>query len=153
MLLLLEVGLGQGHQLLCTGGVESHSVVEIILGGAHLESNSEALQHLITALADNVDANNLLLGASADELEGRGGLMALHGIVQARELGNIDRQVIGTILLLGLLFRQTDSSSSRVRKDDRGDVSVVELGVLELLTSEQAVRKTTTGSNGDYERL
>lgn len=149
-LILLEVSLGQSDQLLGTGGMESNRAVKISLGGSHLDGNSETLEHLIATLSDNVDTDNLLLGACADKLEGRGSLVRLHGIVHAREFGHIHVQVLGTVLLLGLLLSQTNRSGSRVRENDRGDVSVIQLRVLELLGSEKAIRQTTTSSNSDY---
>ena len=152
-LVLLEVGLGQGDQLLSAGGVKGNRAVKVSLSSTHLQGNSEALQHLITSLSDNVDTDNLLLGSSADKLEGRGGLVGLHGVVHARELGDVNIQVLGAVFLLGSLLSQTNSSSSRVGEDDRGDISVVELRVLELLRSEKAIRETTTSGNSDYYML
>ena len=51
-------------------GVNCDSVVEIDLAGAHLHSDSKALNDLVGALADNVDAHNPFFGALHDKLEG-----------------------------------------------------------------------------------
>lgn len=61
----------------CTYGVDSHAAVEIFLRGAHLDSDAEALHHLVTTLAEDMQTDDLLVGAFAHDLELRGFFLLL----------------------------------------------------------------------------
>ena len=50
--------------------MDGEGVVEIGLTGAHFYSDSKALDDLIGALTDDVNANNLFFRSLHDELEG-----------------------------------------------------------------------------------
>ena len=51
-------------------GVDGDSVVEIGLTGAHFDRDGEALDNLVGALADDVNADDSFFGTLDDELEG-----------------------------------------------------------------------------------
>jgi len=60
-----------GQELTFSGcWVNGHGVVEIDLPSAHFDGDGEALDDLIGALADDVEAHNAFFGALHDELEG-----------------------------------------------------------------------------------
>ena len=56
-------------QILRDGGVDGHTTVKVLLGGAHLDGNAKALQHLVRTHAKQVQTYNLRGG----DREGRGG--------------------------------------------------------------------------------
>ena len=56
-------------QILRDGGVDGHTTVKVLLGGAHLDGNAKALQHLVRTHAKQVQTHNLRGG----DREGRGG--------------------------------------------------------------------------------
>ena len=56
------------HELLAACRVDRDRVVEVLLRRAHLDRDGEALRHLVRAVADDVDADDLLQRPLADEL-------------------------------------------------------------------------------------
>lgn len=135
--------------------MDGDTAVEILLGGAHLDSDTETLQHLSAAEAGNVQADNLLLGTGADKLVSGGSLLLglHHGVVHGGEVGLVDLDVVLAVLLNGLRLRQADAADLGVREHDGGDVGVVEMRILVLGASEQTLRQTTSRSNGDRGQL
>ena len=85
-----------------------HTVIKVSLGCSHLDGHSESLEHLVTASPHHVEPDHLLLLASADQLHHRLRLPAGHGVIQRRELGLVDLQVLLAELLLGFLLSQTN---------------------------------------------
>ena len=67
--------------------MDSDSVVKISLAGAHFHSNSEALNNLVAALADDVHTDDPFFRALYDELEFCGLLVCFldHAKVQSLE--------------------------------------------------------------------
>lgn len=57
--------LAQGDEFFGAGGVDGDRAVEVGLAGAHLERDGKALQHLVGAVADDVQADDALVGARA----------------------------------------------------------------------------------------
>jgi len=76
-----------GDQLLSRGRVNGNTAVKVGLGGTHFDSNTEALEDLVTALAKDVQTNNSLVRAFADKLVGGGTLVFRlhHGVVHGSE--------------------------------------------------------------------
>lgn len=126
--------------------MNSNTAVKVSLGGTHLDGNTEALQNLVAALAEDVQANDSLVRTLADELVGGRTLVLRlhHGVVHGSEAGSVDLDRV-TELLTSLGLGKTNAANSGVREDDRGDVGVVEVSV--LLATEKTVSKTT--SSGD----
>lgn len=121
----------QGDELLGTSGVDGDAGVEVLLRGAHLERDAEALEHLAGAEAHDVQADDLLLGPLADDLVLRGALVLRvhHGVVHGSEVGLVDLEVLAAVLLDGLGLRQPDGADFGVREDDARDSGVVEARV------------------------
>ena len=63
--------LPHGDELLRGGGVNTDGGVELLLGGAALESDAEALHDLRAVGSDHVAADNLIRGDVHDELHER----------------------------------------------------------------------------------
>lgn len=145
----------QRHQLLGARGVNGNAAVKVGLGGAHLDGNAEALQHLSAALAHDVQADNLLFGASDDELVIGGALLLRvhHGVVHGREARLVDLDVLLAVLLDCLRLRQADAAYLGVSEDDGGDVAVVELGRLEFCRSEKSMRELSASGDGNGRQL
>jgi len=130
--------------------VDGDGVIEINLASPHLDSDSEALDDLIGALADYVDTHNSLFGTLHDELEGCGLLVILlnHAEVEGLERSFVNLHRV-PVLFAGFWLSQADGSHGRVREDDRGDVFVVEFVVLEFRRTEETVGKPSASSDGD----
>ena len=58
--------------------MNGNGIVQVFLGSAHLDGDAETLHGLVTALADEMDTDNLLLRASNNELV-QGGFFVLLG--------------------------------------------------------------------------
>jgi hypothetical protein len=131
------------------------AAVKVGLGGAHLDGNAEALQHLAAALSHDVQADDLLLGASDDKLVVGGALILRlhHGVVHGREARLVYLDIVATVTLDGLGLRQADAANLGMGEDDRGNVVVADLGRRELRRAEQALGQTTAGGNGDGRQL
>eukprot|EP00962_Isochrysis_galbana_P036520 scaffold12646_cov115-Isochrysis_galbana.AAC.1 len=141
------------HKLLGGGGMDGHRVVKVGLGGAHLEGDAEALQHLICGDADDVQPNHPLLLAGAHELHGHR-LLGL--LVAQREVHRLeDRLVHGDRLLavhlLSMRLCHPDDADGRVREDHSRDIAVLEPGVGGA--AEQPIRQPAARSDGDRGEL
>ena len=88
--------------------MNGHTVVKVSLGGPHLDGHPEALEHLVTAPAHHVEPHHLLLLAGTDKLHQCLGFPLGHGVVQRRELGLVDAEVLLAELLLGLPLRESN---------------------------------------------
>src|ERR1041384_8614 len=66
-----------GYHFFGSGRMDRHRVVEILAGRAELERHREALQQLVGAGADGVQADDALVGADAHQLH-----RALHLLLQ-----------------------------------------------------------------------
>lgn len=90
--------------------MDSDTGVKILLGGTHLHGDTETLQHLAGAETHDVQTDDLLLGASADELVLCGALLlgVHHRVVHGREVGRVDLEVLLAVLLLGFGLGQAD---------------------------------------------
>lgn len=65
----------EGDEFLGGGGVDGHALVQVRLRAAHLEHGRKALQHLVAAHADHMDAHYLLAGEEGHKLHRRLGLL------------------------------------------------------------------------------
>ena len=98
-----------------------------------------------------MQADNLLLRARNHKLEARRPLLLRvhHGVVQSREAGVVDLDVMVAELRAGVGFRQADGADFWVGEDDAGDVGVVELAGGELGGPEESVGEAAAGGDGD----
>ena len=123
-------GYLHGHQLLGTGGVDRDSVVEIGLGGTHFHGHGETLQHLVGAVADDVQADDpfritsynvcytklLRMGcldhptAGEYRLEGR----EISGL-SAKERARVRKQTIGFVFQSFNLLARTSALENVIR--------------------------------------
>ena len=94
--------------------MDRHAVVKVRLGGAHLDGDPEALEHFVTAAADHVEADNLLLRAVTHELHHRLGLPGGHRVIQRGELGLVHCDIVTPKLLTGFFLCQTDTSNLNI---------------------------------------
>lgn len=115
--------------------MDSNAAIKVLLSSTHLDSDTEALQHLADAKTKDVQTNNLLLGTGADDLHLGGVLGLLLGgqaniVEHGSELGVVDLNLVIAIALAGLGLGEADTADLRVREDDCRNVLVGELGVL-----------------------
>ena len=95
--------------------MDRHTVVKVRLGGAHLDGDPEALEHLVTAAAHHVEADHpLLLRAVTHELHHRLGLPGGHRVVQRGEPGLVHRHIVTPKLLTRFFLCQTDTSNLKI---------------------------------------
>ena len=151
---LNKLFLLHSDQLLGASRVYSNTAIEVLLSGAHLDSDTEALQHFTNTKAQYVQPNNLLLGTGADNLHLRrvlGLLLHRHDVEEhGGELGVVDLDLVIAVVLAGLGLCETDTANLRVRKDDRRDVLVRKLGGLKYRRTEEAAAELATSSNCNY---
>jgi len=133
--------------------VNSHTTIEILLGRAHLDGQSETLHHFITALAEDVESDDLFVFARADELELGRFLLLLLGredvVVHGGELCVVDLDVLLAVLFVRLGLGEAGGADLGVGKDDGGDLVVLEVRVFELGRAEEAVAQVAAGRDGD----
>lgn len=115
--------------------MDSNAAIKVLLSSTHLDSDTEALQHLADAKTKDVQTNNLLLGTGADDLHLGGVLGLLLGrqadvVEHGSELGVVDLDLVVAVALAGLGLGETDAADLRVREDDCRNVLVGNLGVL-----------------------
>lgn len=104
------------------------------------------LHHLVCALAHDVQADHLELRAQANELHDSLGLLVdLHlvrRVAQVGEASAVHLEVLLAVLGLRLRLREAHSRQRRVRKHDRWDLRIVQLGASNAM--EQAVSEQPT---------
>lgn len=147
--------LPQSNQLLGASGVNSDTAIKVLLSSTHLHSDTESLQHLANAQTKDVQADDLFLRASADNLH-LGGVLGLllggqNGVVHSSELSVVDLDLVVAVALTGLGFGETDNADLGVGEDDGRDVLIRKLGVLELGSTEETVTKLATSGNCNYQ--
>ncbi len=148
--------LPKRDEFLGTCGVNGNAGIEVLLGGAHLDGDAEALQHLAGPEAHDVQADDLLVGAVADDLVLGGALVGgvHHGVVHGGEVGGVDLEVLAAVLVDGLGLRQADGADLGVGEDDAGDVGVVEARVGEDGGGAvEALGKAAASGDGDGGQL
>ena len=110
--------------------MDSNTAIEIRLRRAHLDRHAKTLHHLRTALAEDVQAHDLLLGPRAHQLELRRLLLLLlrrvDPVVHGGELAGVDLDVVGAVLLARGRLREARRADFRVGEDDAGDLVVFE---------------------------
>lgn len=126
-----------------------HTRIKVRLGRAHLDGDAKALQHLGAAEANDVQADDALVLALADELVGCRPLVLEHGVVHGREGGLVHLDVCVAVLLARLGLGETDGADLGVREYDGGDVAVVELGGGEFGAAEETVGEAAAGGDGN----
>lgn len=134
--------------------MDSNTAIKVLLSSTHLDSDTKALQHLTDTKTEDVQTNNLLLGASADDFHLSGVLRLLLGgqadiVEHGSELGVVDLDLVVTVALAGLGLRETNATDLGVREDDSRNVLVRDLGVLQLWRAEETAAKLTAGSNSN----
>lgn len=143
----------QSNQLLRTSRMNSNTIIKILLRSPHLHSNPETLRHLPNTQSQNMQTNDLLLGAGTHNLHLRGVLGLLvrgqHVVVHGGELGVVDFDLVVAEAFAGLRLGEADGADFGVREDDRGDVIVGEFGGFELGGAEEAVAQLAAGGDGD----
>ena len=99
--------------------MNSNRIVQILLRRAHLDGDAEALHDLVRAQADDVDADDALLGARADHLVHRRllELLGQHREVERAEGRLVDLDVLVAVLLACLGLRQPDRNDRWVADD------------------------------------
>lgn len=135
--------------------MDSNAAIKVLLSSTHLDSDTEALQHLADTKTKDVQTNHLLLGTGADDLHLGGVLGLLLGrqadiIEHGSELGVVDLNLVIAVALAGLGLGETDAADLRMREDDCRNVLVGDLGVLQLGRTEKAATELAAGSNGNY---
>lgn len=112
----------QSNQLLRTSRMNSNTIIKILLGSPHLHSNPEPLRHLPNTQSQNMQSNNLLLGAGTHNLHLRGVLGLLvrghHVVVHGGELGVVDFDLVVAGAFAGLRLGEADGANFGVGEDD-----------------------------------
>ena len=151
---LNKLSLLHSDQLLSASRMYSNTAIKVLLSGAHLDSDTEALQHFTNAKTQDVQSDNLLLGTGTDNLHLRrvlGLLLSRHDVEEhGGELGVVDLDLVIAVVLAGLGLSETDTANLRVREDDRRDVLVRKLGGLKFRRTEEAAAKLAASSNCNY---
>lgn len=134
--------------------MDSNTAIKVLLSSTHLNSDTEALQHLTDTKTKDVQTNNLFLGTGADDLHLGGVLgLLLRGqadiVEHGSELGVVDLDFIVAVALAGLGLGETDAADLGVREHDCRNVLVRDLGVFQLGRAEEAAAELATGSNGN----
>lgn len=115
---LNKLSLLHSDQLLSASRMYSNTAIKVLLSGAHLDSDTEALQHFTNTKTQDVQSNNLLLGTGADNLHLRRILRLLlrrHDVEEhGGELGVVDLDLVITVVLAGLGLCETDTANLRV---------------------------------------
>lgn len=108
----------QSHQLLRTSRMNSHTAIKILLRSTHLHRNAETLQHLTNTQTEDMQTDDLFLGARADQLHLRGVLGLLlggdHVVEHGCEFGLVDLDVVVTVAFAGLRLCETRGADFRV---------------------------------------
>lgn len=132
--------------------MNSHTRIKVLLSRAHLHRDAKALEHLTDAQAQDMQTNDLLLGADAHELHLRGVLLLLlrrHDIVvHGGEPRAVDLDPVVAEPLAGLGFGEADGADFGVGEDHGGDVFVRELGGFQLGGTEETVAELASCRNG-----
>lgn len=127
-----------------------NTVIKITLGGSHLNCNAKALQHLTRSKTNDMQADDLLLGARADELISSRALVLKHGVIHGRELRLVHLNIFVTISLPCLRLAKTDAADLRVRKYDGGNVGVIKSRLGEFGSAEETICETATSGDGNF---
>ena len=154
-----------------------YTVIKVRLGGSHLDGHSEPLEHLVAAPAHHVETHHLLLQPGADQLHHRLRLPGGHGVIERRELGLVDLQILLAKLLRGFLLSETNCPdlkitivinyngqvrSGQVRsgqtyrgvgEDHGGYVAVVQLQVWFVIKQSVGQAASCSDGHGSQERL
>lgn len=115
-------------------------VVEIPLGGAHADGDGETLQDLVGGFTQQVQADDLLLAAGADQLHQAALLTAGQRAAHRPEAAAIDADIVAEALAR-LSFRHANGADGRMREHHGRDVGVVEPTI--RLVTEQAIHQPT----------
>ena len=134
--------------------MDSNTAIKVLLSSTHLNSDTEALQHLTNTKTKDVQTNNLLVGTGANDLHLGGVLGFLLGgqaniVEHGSELGVVDLDFIVAVALAGLRLGEADAANLGVREDDCRNVLVGDLGVFQFGRAEEAAAELATGSNGN----
>ncbi|CAN8032142.1 unnamed protein product, partial [Ixodes persulcatus] len=144
------VRLPHRNQLFGGRRVDGDAVVELGLGGAHLDGHPKPLQDLVCAVADHVQPHHFLLLARADQLHGALHLALSHAVVHRREAaaltGSAHLDVLGAVVGARLGLGHAHRPDGRVAKDHRRDVGVHEPRV--RLVVEQPLGEPPAGRDG-----
>ena len=158
-----ETKIKDTHQLLGTSRMNSNTSIKIPLSCPHLNRNPKPLHHLRAPQAQNMQADNLLLGALTHNFVlGRLLLLLLgrmEGVEHGREAGVVNFDVFLAEFFDGLGFGEADGAAFWVREDDGGDEAVVEFRVGEVGaaggvgSAEEAVGELAAGCYGHWDEL
>jgi len=145
----------QSNQLLRAGRMYSDATIKVLFGGAHLDRDAEALQHLRRTDTQDMQAHDPLVLARTDDLVARRAFLLRlhHGIIHGGETRLIDLDVLVAVLPPRVGLAEADGADLRVREDDGRDVGVVELDALVLGPAKQAVGQLAARRNGDGRQL
>jgi hypothetical protein len=134
-----------------------HTAVKILLGRSHLHRQPESLHHLIDTLAQDVQADHLLLWPDTHNLKLRRLLLLLLWWEDVKEhvteLRMVGFYILLAILLYSLRFGEAGGADLGVCKDDGGDLVVLEPVVFELRRSKEAVAELAAGGDSDGRQL
>ena len=100
-------------------------IVELRFRCTHPDRYCESLQHLVSAVANNVAADDLLIVAVDNQLHPRRHFGFAEGINHRRKPGFIDFDLVA-VKLARLIFGQTHRANRRMRKNNRRNRVILE---------------------------
>lgn len=130
--------------------MDGDGVIQVNLTSPHFYGDGEALDDLIGALTDYMEAHNSFLGTLHDELEGGGFLVMFldHTEIEGLEGRFINLHRV-SVFLASLWLGQANGPHRGVREDNGSDIFIVELVILEFRRSIETVGKPPPSSDGD----
>ena len=123
--------------------------IKVRLGGTHFDSHTDSLHHFIRAHANHVNAHHLFIHTRSDEFHDSLALFIVAVENPIHEIGKsalVDFDIILAVLGNGLWFGQAASTNGGMRKDNRRNVFIRNLGIRNA--SKDTVRQATSRSNG-----
>mmetsp|Transcript_12834 Transcript_12834/g.22490 ORF Transcript_12834/g.22490 Transcript_12834/m.22490 type:complete len:289 (+) Transcript_12834:72-938(+) len=144
------------NQFFRSHGVDGHAVVKIGLVCTHLQGHGKTLQHLVTAHADKVDTDDLLICPGSDQFILADRLVTHQALIvravpQVHEATVVHLDVVRAILGDGLVLGEAAHTNGRVGEHHRGHRVVVHVRIRH--TAEQSVGESACGGDGHGREL
>lgn len=134
-----------------------HTAIKILLRRSHLHRHPKSLHHLIDPLAQDVQADYLLLWPDTHNLKLSRLLLLLLWREDIKEhvteLRMVDFYILLAVLFYSLRFGEAGSADLGVCEDDSGDLVVLEPVGFKLGGAEKAVTELAAGGDSDGRQL
>jgi shikimate dehydrogenase len=139
-----------GHELFRARRVNRDRIVEVPLARPERHRDGESLRHLVGAGADDMTADDPLVGAGDDELH-RGPRLFLGDRIEHADEARGVRSDVRPVSRARILLREADRADRRMREDDGRNQIVAQLAVGHA--AEQPIRQPPAGGNRNRRQL